>query len=150
MNVVEKFVGVRKFLNAKKFILIFGLVLAMLLSLFVILCFWVERVTLVAKPGETITVPDIPFANTSIVKLGDEDVVVDYWYENRPDFTGYYLCENDVISANPIIPKDKSHVTVKNSCSETITIEVYSYSFRLLNAIFDASNGQFRTDSGSD
>lgn len=148
---MEPFDDVREFVKAKRFDLIFWAVLVTLLILFAILFFWVEHFTLTAKPGETITMSNVPSFNTTHLKLGDKDITIDYsLYENRPDFRGF-LCKDGMISVNwPVNSEKNDTITVKNACYDTVTIEIYSYAFRILNAFLDASNGQLRTHSGSD
>lgn len=146
---MEPFDDLREFAKSNKFALTFWTVLVMLLILFIILFFWVEHITLTVNPGENITFANVPSYNTSLVTLGSQPITVDYSYGNSPDFIGF-LCEDGVITGNWVVSDGNTNTTVKNNCSETITIEVYSYSFRLLNAILDASNGQLRMDSGSD
>jgi hypothetical protein len=104
-----------------------------------LLFFRIEHIILTAKPGEIVTVSNIPSVGVFQIPLGGRDVVVDYRSVKRPYFTGYWCEDDNVIFNEDFSPNDD--ITVKNDCSETLSIEVYSYVFRVLNGILDASNG---------
>jgi hypothetical protein len=111
--------------------------------------FGVKHITLTASPGETITMPNVPSAGTSHAKLGNKAITIGSRYEGSSDFRGF-LCKDRAISVNWSIFERNDMITVKNDCSEILTIDLYSYAFRPLDGFFDASNGQLRTDSDSD
>lgn len=93
--------------------------------------FRTEHLILTAKPGETTSVDDIPTITAHRANLNDKDVPI-YRVPLQKDFRGY-ACKDEIITVMRDDSAPIEDVTLQNNCQETVTIEIWWYSFRLLN-----------------
>ena len=90
-----------------------------------------DRVILTAKPGETVSAFKIPAISAHKASLGGIESKI-YRNTGQVEFRGY-LCKGGLIMERLDDSAQNNDVTVKNECSETVTIEIWWYRFRMLN-----------------
>ncbi len=110
------------------------IILTVFISLLLVIGLWLfrtESVVLTALPGETVSVYDIPAISAHQARLGAVEAKI---YRNRLEgsFSGYQ-CKDGMILEKLNDSEGNNDVTLINNCSESVTIEIWWYSLRILN-----------------
>jgi hypothetical protein len=95
-----------------------------------------EHVTLTAKPGETISVNDVPAISAHRAFINGVDSPI-AWEEYLGRGLNGYRCYGGTVLVTRNDSDGVHDVTLKNDCTETVTIEIWWYSFRVLNIFLD-------------
>ncbi|MEO8611092.1 MAG: hypothetical protein ABI690_24565 [Chloroflexota bacterium] len=113
--------------------LITVIVFIILAAIFAVWLFRTEHVVLIAKPGETVSAYGIPAISAHRGSLGGNKATI-YHNSREVEHSGY-LCKGGIILERLNDSETNNDVTVENGCSESLTIEIWWYSFRLLNPL---------------
>ncbi|MBZ0283783.1 MAG: hypothetical protein K8L97_23805 [Anaerolineae bacterium] len=113
-----------------------GIGIIVLIGIVIVWLLQTESVILIAEPGQTVEVSDIPAITAHTASIESREVPIQWQVFTGRGFNGYY-CEDETVWVERNDSDGAHDVALRNDCAETVTVEIWWYRFRYLNVFLD-------------